>query len=102
MFLVKGNKEFTQWWNHWMSRIHSTPGRANNETSAIGEDVLVPGVLSDAINDEKSNRPKPRSGRRTTIKDVDVHRGWPASYVMTDIPLGKAPYCMGSDRLLIN
>jgi len=70
MRLVKGNKEFIQWWNHWMSRLHNTPGRANNKTPAIGEDVHVPGVLPNAINDEKSNRPKPPSGRRTTIRDV--------------------------------
>ena len=25
MRLMKGNKVFLEWWNHWMSRIHSTP-----------------------------------------------------------------------------
>jgi hypothetical protein len=23
MLKIKGNKEFSQWWDHWMSRIHS-------------------------------------------------------------------------------
>jgi len=25
MGLIKGNKEFIEWWEHWMSRIHSKP-----------------------------------------------------------------------------
>jgi len=25
MGLIKGNKEFIEWWEHWMSRIHAKP-----------------------------------------------------------------------------
>ena len=29
MVKIRGNKEFIQWWEHWMSRIHSNrPGAA--------------------------------------------------------------------------
>lgn len=69
MRLVKGNKEFLQWWNHWMSRIHSVPDRANNKTPSIPENVDTRGGLP-PTTDGKTNRPKspsPPSGRRTPV-----------------------------------
>ena len=26
MLRIRGNKEFVQWWEHWMSRIHANRG----------------------------------------------------------------------------
>lgn len=58
MRLVKGNKEFLQWWNHWMSRIHGTPGRANNKAPSIRESVHSQG-RPPTITGGKANRPSP-------------------------------------------
>jgi hypothetical protein len=58
MRLVKGNKEFLKWWNHWMSRIHSTPERADNKTPLIRDGARSPGGSGPTINDGKSNRLK--------------------------------------------
>jgi hypothetical protein len=67
MRLVKGNKEFLQWWNHWMSRIHGTPG-VNHKTPSVGGNVPSPAELPRTVTDEKSNRPKSQGGRRTPLE----------------------------------
>ena len=68
MRLVKGNKEFMQWWNHWMSRIQITPARANNKTSSSREDVRPPAELPTTISDGKLNPSKSSLRRRTPLE----------------------------------
>ena len=68
MRLVKGNKEFMQWWNHWMSRIQITPARANNKTSSSREDVRPPAELPTTISDGKLNLPNLRCAVGTPLE----------------------------------
>jgi hypothetical protein len=50
MRLFEGNKLFVEWWNHWMSRIHSEPKAAEDPTPG---DAHVPAATEFAENTRK-------------------------------------------------
>jgi hypothetical protein len=35
MLKIRGNKEFVQWWDHWMSRIHPNGSGAQTTPTAM-------------------------------------------------------------------
>lgn len=39
MGLIRGNKEFAEWWEHWMARIHSTPHHTGQKSPQADEDA---------------------------------------------------------------
>jgi len=65
MRLVKGNKVFLEWWNHWMSRIHSTPAPETREIPPDPADFHQPSVA------QGSARQKHPTASRKTDWTID-------------------------------
>ena len=55
MLKIRGNKEFVQWWEHWMSRIH--PNRGGPQTKPTDRPSQESGHESKQ-REEKQNRIK--------------------------------------------
>jgi hypothetical protein len=50
MLKIRGNKEFVQWWDHWMARIH--PHRSGPQTTP----TALPEQESGREKKERANR----------------------------------------------
>ena len=65
MLKIRGNKEFVQWWDHWMSRIH--PNRGGPQTTP----TAMPKQESGLDNKERANQrtkiKAPRNPRRRKL-----------------------------------
>jgi hypothetical protein len=78
MRLAKGNKVFLEWWNHWMSRIHTTPATASHRISPDPNAIHPP--------------EGPRNAKTATAVNQRKSGPNPQSSVTTGIPLKEAPY----------
>lgn len=61
MLKIKGNKEFAQWWDHWMSRIHPNQDTANDgHPRMTPNDKTRPRRQVEAESQRPAHRERPR------------------------------------------
>ena len=59
MLKIAGNKEFTQWWEHWMSRIHPHRSSVNE-----GKGTKAPNA-----NEKPTNTNKKKEGAASPVSE---------------------------------
>lgn len=59
MLKIRGNKEFIQWWEHWMSRLHSN--RSGPATTSSARPSRESGHNDKHAEDNLRETPTPRN-----------------------------------------